>query len=241
VVILHGSAGVDSRGEFYAQALNAVGIATFEIDMWEARGVTGIGNRPQLPILTHPDAFAALKFLSGHDNIDPNRIGVLGFSWGGVMSLASAEELYANQFGRGLKFAAHVAHYPVCYGANNPAILPGSLTPAAAGTQFLKLTGAPVLIQIGTEDDYDNGAGACLSLKDDLIDPNQKLLIEVAVYEGAYHAWDRLQVPVTALDPFANEGSFFSTGVLPEIEIVPDVDQAYASLKRAIKFFLDHL
>jgi len=69
VVILHGSAGVDSRGAFYSAALNAAGIATLEIDMWEARGVTGLSNRPQLPIFTHPDAFSALGFLRAHPHI----------------------------------------------------------------------------------------------------------------------------------------------------------------------------
>ena len=38
VVICHGSDGVDGRGDFYAPALNAAGIATLEIDMWAARG-----------------------------------------------------------------------------------------------------------------------------------------------------------------------------------------------------------
>ena len=50
VLIMHGSGGVDSRGDFHAQALNAAGFATLEIDMWEARGVTGVANRPALPI-----------------------------------------------------------------------------------------------------------------------------------------------------------------------------------------------
>ena len=36
VVILHGSSGVDSRGDFYERALNAEGIATLQIDMWQA-------------------------------------------------------------------------------------------------------------------------------------------------------------------------------------------------------------
>lgn len=66
VVILHGSNGVDSRGDFYARALNAEGIATLEIDMWEARGVTGVANRPPLPFFTYPDAFAALTYLSSY-------------------------------------------------------------------------------------------------------------------------------------------------------------------------------
>ncbi|MGR9046611.1 MAG: dienelactone hydrolase family protein, partial [Gammaproteobacteria bacterium] len=163
VVILHGSAGVDSRGDFYARALNAAGIATLEIDMWEARGLRGGKDRPPLPLFTYPDAFAALAFLSTHDNIDPNRIGVLGFSWGGVIALASAERLYADRFGNGLKFAAHIAHYPVCYGYNNPNI-PALNPPDQRGTQFLNLTGAPVLIQIGTEDDYDNGPKHCYDM-----------------------------------------------------------------------------
>ena len=54
VVILHGSAGVDFRGDFYARALNASGIATFEIDMWEARGVKTGNDRPALPFVYLP-------------------------------------------------------------------------------------------------------------------------------------------------------------------------------------------
>ena len=108
VLVLHGSAGVDSRGDFYARALNAAGIATLEIDMWEARHVSGPDNRPAAPIFTYPDVFAALAFLSAHPNIAPQRIGVLGFSWGGVVSLEAAETLYAGMFGiiKGTKLAS---------------------------------------------------------------------------------------------------------------------------------------
>ena len=239
VVILHGSAGIDSRGDFYARALNAAGIATLEIDMWEARELNGGGERPPLPIFTYPDAFAALAYLSAHDKIDPNRIGVLGFSWGGVIAMASAEQLYADQFGNGLKFSAHVAHYPVCYAYNNPDI-PALYPPDVRGSQFLNLTGAPVLIQIGTEDDYDNGAEHCRDLINDLPEQDRHL-VKVAAYEGAYHAWDRLQIPITVKDPFADEGRIFSTGVVPTVEIIPDVEQAYKSRKKAVRFFKRHL
>ncbi len=241
VLILHGSGGVDSRGDFYARALNAVGIATLEIDMWEARGVTGVDNRPALPILSYPDAFASLAFLANHDAIDPNRIGVLGFSWGGVMSLAAAEELYADQFGQGLQFAAHVANYPVCYGANNPAILPLGITPAQAGTQIQDLTGAPLMIQVGTEDDYDNGADNCEALVDQLAASNNGTDVSIAIYPDAFHAWDRLQVPITVPDPFGDEGSFFTTGVLPLIEIIPDVALAYEARRTVVGFFVRNL
>lgn len=237
VVILHGSAGVDARVDFYAQALNAAGIITLAIDMWEARGVTGVANRPRVPVLTYPDAFAALRYLSNRSEVDPARIGVLGFSWGGVMALASAEQLYATQFGGTLRFAAHVAHYPVCYGANN-ARLVAPLSPAAAGTQIRNLTGAPLLIQIGTNDDYDNGSRHCQELANTV---NSTGPVDVAAYDGAFHAWDRLQVPTSGPDPFGNEGSVLNTGIVPIVRLVPNVDQAYQARRNVVRFFSRHL
>ena len=239
VLILHGSSGVDSRGDFYEQALNAAGIATLQIDMWEARGVTGIANRPQAPVLTYPDAFSALRFLASHPNIVADRIAVLGFSWGGVVSLAAAEQLYANTFGGGRRFRAHVANYPVCYGANNVPI-PALFPPAEKGTQFLNLTGAPVLIQIGSNDDYDNGTAPCRALANS-VNPTNNNVVQVIEYPGGYHAWDRLMIPVVAPDPFGNLGSFFATGQIPLVRIVPDVQLALASRERVVKFFSRHL
>ena len=232
VVILHGSAGVDSRGDFYARALNAAGIATFEIDMWEARGINSAADRPPIPLFTYPDAFGALKFLSEHPNIDPNRIGVLGFSWGGVVTMASATKHYAieygdKMFGGNLRFSAHVAHYPICYAYNN---LP------VPGAKFSNLTGVPILIQIGQEDDYDNGSGPCFALKDsDSLNSEEQNILEVIAYEGAFHGWDRLEVPIKVMDPFSNLGDG------GEVEIIPDVDQAYKSRRNVVRFFLQNL
>ena len=69
VLILHGSAGVDARGDFYEAALNKAGIATLQIDMWQARGYSAAGQRPAAIYLTYPDAFSALAFLSQHPMI----------------------------------------------------------------------------------------------------------------------------------------------------------------------------
>ena len=63
-MIFHGSSGIDARGDFYEASLNAAGVATLQIDMWEARGVTGGATRPAAPILTEPGAFPALAFLA---------------------------------------------------------------------------------------------------------------------------------------------------------------------------------
>ena len=41
-------------------------------------------------------------------DIDPNRIGIMGFSWGGVMSMLTATRKYAVQAEPGQRFAALV-------------------------------------------------------------------------------------------------------------------------------------
>lgn len=224
VVILHGSAGVDARGDFYARALNAAGIATLEIDMWEARGIASAADRPPLPIFNYPDAFAALGFLSSHPNIDPERIGALGFSWGAVITMASATELYASQFGGELRFRAHVAHYPVCYAYNS----------GLPGTDFVDLTGYPLMIGIGELDDYDEGSAPCFALRDSLPEEEQDA-VEVVPYEEAFHAWDRLQVPIEVMDPFSHLGQGGT------VVIAPNVDKAYESRRRVVRFFRRNL
>ena len=94
-----------------------------------------------------------------------------------------------------------------------------------------------MLIQVGSEDDYDNGVENCQQLARDIAPES----VWVIPYEGAFHAWDRLQVPTTILDPFANEGSIFMTGKVPEVDLVPDVDLARASRRATVRFFLRRL
>jgi len=215
VVVLHGSAGLDSRGNFYVQALNDAGIATLEIDMWAARGLAGGGDRPALPTLTVPDAFSAFRYLAENPAIDPNRIGVLGFSWGGVVAMLAATEYYTNLYGEGLAFAAHVAHYPICWGYNVG--LPGIF--------FNNLTGNPVLIQIGDRDDYDDGPVACETLAAPFTN------VSVNVYNNSYHAWDRLEPAITVIDPFSHQGAG------GEVEIVPNPGEAFQSRSNVLRFF----
>jgi dienelactone hydrolase len=237
VLILHGSAGVDSRGDFYEAALNEAGIATLQIDMWQARGYNAPGQRPAAIYLTYPDAFSALAFLSRQPNIDAARIGVLGFSWGGLVSMGAAERLYVSTYGDGLTFKAHVAHYPVCYAWNNTALFAKlGLTPAQFGVQWINLTGAPVLIEVGTKDGYDNSAEPCTALAAS-VNPSNGEVVRVNAYPGATHAWDRLMVPIVVNDPFADQGSYFSTGVVPAVQFAPDVDQAFQSRARVVRFF----
>jgi dienelactone hydrolase len=195
VLICHGSDGVDARGSFHAEALNAAGIATFEIDMWAARGVArGALARPRSPTETLPDAFAALRFLAEQPEVDAGRLGVLGFSWGAVVSLMLATTRWRAALGEGAPpIAAHAALYPVCWAYE---VVPG--------LSLAELTGAPILIQTGDADTYDDPDGLDQLLA--RLPEASRAIIRGVTHKGAGHGFDRDAPARTIIDPFAHKG-----------------------------------
>ena len=196
VVIVHGTGGMDAKGPMYAQDLNAIGIATLEIDLWGPRGLAGgWDGRPKHVNETLPDAFAALHFLAGHPRIDNARIGIMGFSWGGVVSMLTATEPYVRALSPdGVRFAAHAPFYPICFAYNR-----------IPGYEFKLLTGAPVAIFTGADDKYDADPGMCPQLVAGLpVDFRAK--VRVTVYPGAEHGFNNLDQPRTYLDPYHFQG-----------------------------------
>ena len=195
VVIVHGSSGIDSRGPSYAVELNKAGIATLEINMWAARGITGGLDRPKGVPETLPDAYGAFRYLAANPAIDPKRIGIMGFSWGGVVSMLTATKPYTDLYlGAGEKFAAHAPNYPICWVYN---VVPGY--------EFKNFTGAKVFIQGGELDTYDLPT-TCPNLVKavEAIAPG---LVTVTMYPGATHAFDRVTEPdITVTDPFSHLG-----------------------------------
>ena len=195
VLICHGSDGVDGRGEFHALALRGAGIATFEIDMWAARGTRrGAAARPRSVPETLPDAFAAAAFLADQPEIDSTRIGVLGFSWGGVVSLLTATTSWRASCGAGAPpFVAHAALYPVCWAYE---VVPG--------LSLAELTGAPILIQTGDADAYDDPKALDQLLA--RLPPASRAVIRGIAHPGAGHGFDRDRPAQTINDPFAHKG-----------------------------------
>lgn len=195
IVIVHGSGGVDSRGECATKVLNAAGFVTLELDLWAARGVTSPHERPRAVAETLPDAFAALDFLAQRRGVDASRIGIMGFSWGGVVSMLSATRSARDAFAEGeQRFAAHAPLYPACWLYNR-----------VPGYEFRNLTGAPVFIQTGADDLYDAPDG-CARLVGSL-EPADRAAVTFATYPGATHAWDRREPDIIAVDPMAHEGA----------------------------------
>lgn len=225
VVVVHGSAGIDSRGDFYIKKLNEQGFITLEVDLWSSsdRGWFGpYSGRPRAVPETLPDVYGALKFLGDQKFVDTKHISILGFSWGGVASMLTATQEYNEKyaFDSGLTFAAHVAHYPICFGYN---LIPGY--------EFKHLTDAPVLIQEGTLDDYDDDT-SCGDLKSTLPVEFQNQ-VHVNLYEDAYHAFDRLQPEIVVTDPYSHQGAG------GDVTMAPNAAQALAARKAAV-LFLKH-
>jgi dienelactone hydrolase len=140
VVMLHSSIGQGTQDWHYASVFREMGLAVLAVDSFQPRGV--FKTMKDLTAVTETsmmaDAYGALNELSADPRIDAGRIGLIGFSKGGIAALYSAfatsrRTLAAADYG----FAAHVAYYPWC------------------GVEFFELetTGAPVLIQAGAEDE----------------------------------------------------------------------------------------
>ena len=194
VLIVHGSAGVDSRGALHAKSLNAAGFVTLEVDLWAARGWLGTSfGRPAGVPETLPDVFAALQFLVDLPGVDANRIGLVGFSWGGVVTMLSRGRAYLEKFSGGHEFAANVAFYPVCWLYNT-----------VPGYELQDVIDTPLLILTGELDDYDTPT-SCTQWRAGLAEPDRDK-VEIVVFPGSYHGFDTAAERVVVTDPFSHQG-----------------------------------
>jgi len=139
MVFVHGGGGFKTLDERYLRELNKMGVATFRTDSLHPRGFSSTASSQGRVSLQMgmADAFNALRLLSTHPRIDPNGVGIMGRSWGGIVARSTAwEPLRKAAMGDDLKFALHIALYPVCPEYEN-----------------LSMTGAPIRILIGKADE----------------------------------------------------------------------------------------
>jgi len=117
VILLHGSGGIAEYVTDWVQDLNAIGVATFVIDSFSARGINNTRyDQSQLGRLAMIfDAYRALELLAKHPRIDPARIAVMGFSRGGQAALYASVKRFQRMHGpTNLEFAAYIPFYPNC-------------------------------------------------------------------------------------------------------------------------------
>lgn len=183
VVLLHGSGGVSGYVIDWEQDLNAMGVATFVIDSFTARGIYRTDfDQSQLGRLNMiVDAYRALDLLAKHPRIDPARIALMGFSRGGQAALYAGLQRFQRMHGTpDVRFAAYIPFYASC------------------GTTFREdedMTDKPVRIFHGTADEMVP-IEPCRAYVARLQAKGKD--VRLTEYEGAGHVfdWQALRKPV---------------------------------------------
>jgi len=177
VIMLHGSGGVlYAREMTYGRQFAAMGITALVIDAFAARRDLGTGFIDRLLNITESmmmaDAYAGFHYLiERQEAVDPERVVLIGFSYGAMASMYAMNQRIAAQLGRGRKFAAHVAFYGPCI----------------ARFSDSRTTGAPLLYLYGTADILIDPA-RCEEFAGDLKKGGSS--VEIIGYKDAPHQWD---------------------------------------------------
>lgn len=179
VIGVAGSLGWGEHNFEYLQMYRNMGIATFELQSFQSRGVSSTVGE-QVSVTTAMmilDAFRALEKLGVDPRIDRDRIAITGWSLGGGVTLFSAWEPLKRAISADVSFAAHLAFYPPCF------IVP----------EIMEFTNAPIHILIGELDNW-TPAAACEELVPLMQAEGSD--IDLTVYEDSHHSFDRSAKPV---------------------------------------------
>ena len=117
VIILPGSGGVSPAMLVHAEKLTDAGIAAFVVDPFTGRGVEDtIAVQQQFSFAASTwDVFAAMKVLNQLPEIDPKRIGAMGYSRGGTAVIqATMATLATPALGDLPHLRSVVAGWPWC-------------------------------------------------------------------------------------------------------------------------------
>ncbi|MBX6321744.1 MAG: dienelactone hydrolase family protein, partial [Rhodospirillaceae bacterium] len=154
----------------------AMGVAALVVDSFAARRERASGFIDHLLNITETmlvaDAYAALGHLARRGDVDPGRVALVGFSYGGMAAVYAAYAQLADRLAPdGLRFAGHVAFYAPCI----------------ARFDDPRTTGAPVLLLYGGRD-TSTDPRRCAEIAEDLRSGGSR--VESIVYPEAVHQWD---------------------------------------------------
>jgi len=229
MVILHGSGGIQDGREYdYAQLFNENGIAAFVVDYYEPRGVTDatpyvVKTMAATEVDVMSDAYSALKILGTHPAIDKTRIGVTGYSYGGMATRYVLDDRLKNIMAPDVPpFALHMDIYGPCH-----------QTLGHTGT-----TGAPYLAIHGDKDNSVDPA-LCQEVYKDLEAGGSK--VESHVIAGAGHAWENA-APLSEFGgsyvrgckfSFDENGTFLVDGQSGRFQPTPEMTRPQRAMVRA--------
>lgn len=177
MIVLHGSGGIsDGRELTYGEKFNALGMYALVIDSYLSRGVDKMPHARRFfeisPFTQAADAIGGLNHIANISEIDESKIGVIGFSFGGVTSyFLNLDNITSKISKTKNKFAANISLYGGCQ----------------LRFEAPKLTKIPFLFVVGEKDESID-LEACQKKFTNLEkkDPNSKFLI----IPNAHHAWE---------------------------------------------------
>lgn len=189
VIFAHGCAGNGYGEATWAPRLRQLGYATFVVDSLGARRIGSLcENVARLfPIQRVPDVYGALRLLATHPKIAADRIALMGFSHGGIVTLSAAtawaQQTYAPTDRP--RFRAFFPFYPYCN-----AVVP----------EYGEISG-PMRIHTGALDDW-TPAKPCADLTERL--RAKGFDAEISIYPDAHHGFDDPFGQVTKLPNASN-------------------------------------
>lgn len=225
VIVVPGSLSVAPSHLAHAEALNALGFASFVLDPFGGRGVTStVANQTQFSFAASAcDVMLAVRALAALPEIDAQRIGLQGHSRGGSAVLAAVmRKLNSRILPNGPQVRAVLAAYPWC--GHQP------LDPDVGGCE--------VRVLIGDQDDWvspQQAQGFVQAIR------LRGAAASIRIFAGAEHSFDREEpvhaIPEAAVSPaaptayLADDGAFIhpATGVADPALV--DRDLAVYALK----------
>lgn len=181
VVLVHTCGGLSDHIRTWTREALKQGYVVFVVDSFGPRGIKTVCFPS--PRMNYPrgvkDALDALAHLKKLDFVDPERVAIMGFSWGAILSLWTSSDAIAGLLPESGRFAAAVAFYPACwFGATGQ-------TPEI---EFLRPdTGRPTLVLMG-ELDNETPPADCLPRLQALKDKGAP--VEWHLYSQTTHCWD---------------------------------------------------
>lgn len=196
IIILHGSGGIKAERETaYAAMFNKMGIAAFVLDYYTPRGnpeeehyIRKVLSATESDIIV--DAFSALKLVGTHPAIDAAKIGVTGYSYGGMVTRYVLDPRLKNIVAPDVPpFALHMDFYGPCH--------------QTLGED--QTTGGAYLAIFG---DQDNSVDpkACAKVQETL--KANGVSVESHMLKGAGHAWESSVERAMSDNPYVRDCEF---------------------------------
>jgi len=179
VVLLHGCQGVSASTRQWARWFRDRGYIALVVDSWKARGIREDCSpvSPEVPNTERfDDGVGALRFLQSRSDVDRDRVGVIGWSNGGVYSMALVNGP-SRERARRRGVILPEPGYRAAVG----------VYPGGCHSLIDQLVERPLLVLIGDADDWTE-PGPCVQMVEAM--RRRGADASIVLYPGAVHYFD---------------------------------------------------